>query len=135
MNRDRQFRSMVRNFKSVAESDYQVPAHLEPVLRPYQKVGFQWLKTLESCHFGGILADEMGLGKTVQIIAYLSTVPFRETGMPSLVVCPHLTDFKLGRRVGPVRPPSPVRSYHGTGGGAQRADGNMWGLGSLGDLI
>lgn len=33
-------------------------------------------------------ADEMGLGKTVQIIAYLSTVPFRETGMPSLVVCP-----------------------------------------------
>lgn len=88
VNRDRQFRSMVRNFKSVAESDYQVPAHLEPVLRPYQKVGFQWLKTLESCHFGGILADEMGLGKTVQIIAYLSTVPFRETGMPSLVVCP-----------------------------------------------
>ena len=48
---------------------------------------------------------------------------------------PHLTDFKLGRRVGPVRPPAPVRSYHGTGGGAQRADGNMWGLGSLGDLI
>ena len=26
VNRDRQFRSMVRNFKSVAESDYQVPA-------------------------------------------------------------------------------------------------------------
>lgn len=88
VNRDRQFRSMIRNFKSVAESDYQVPAYLEPVLRPYQKVGFQWLKTLESCHFGGILADEMGLGKTAQIIAYLSTVPFRETGKPSLVVCP-----------------------------------------------
>ena len=88
VNRDRQFRSMIRNFKSVAESDYQVPAYLEPVLRPYQKVGFQWLKTLESCHFGGILADEMGLGKTAQIIAYLSTVPFRETGKPNLVVCP-----------------------------------------------
>lgn len=79
---------MIRDFKAVAESDEQIPAHLESVLRPYQKVGFRWLKTLESCHFGGILADEMGLGKTVQIIAYLSTVPFREKGMPSLVVCP-----------------------------------------------
>lgn len=88
VSRDRQFRSMIRNFKAVAESDEQIPAHLEPVLRPYQKVGFRWLKTLESCHFGGILADEMGLGKTVQVIAYLSTVPFREKGMPSLVVCP-----------------------------------------------
>lgn len=88
VSRDRKFRSMIRDFKAVAESDEQIPAHLESVLRPYQKVGFRWLKTLESCHFGGILADEMGLGKTVQIIAYLSTVPFREKGMPSLVVCP-----------------------------------------------
>lgn len=125
---------MVRNFKSVAESDYQVPAHLEPVLRPYQKVGFQWLKTLESCHFGGILADEMGLGKTVQIIAYLSTVPFRETGMPSLVVCPTSLILNWGDELARFAPSS-VRSYHGAGGGAQRADGNMWGLGSLGDLI
>ena len=30
----------------------------------------------------------MGLGKTVQVIAYLATVPHRQTGMPSLVVCP-----------------------------------------------
>lgn len=86
--RDRQFRQMIRNFKAVAESDYALPAYLETVLRPYQKVGFQWLKTLESCGFGGILADEMGLGKTVQVIAFLATLDRQQTVHPSLVVCP-----------------------------------------------
>lgn len=88
VTRDRQFRQMIRNFKSVAESDYTLPAHLETLLRPYQKVGFQWMKTLESCGFGGILADEMGLGKTVQVIAFLATLNREQTRYPSLVVCP-----------------------------------------------
>ena len=88
VNRDQRFRSMVRSFKTVSESDYQVPDGLRGVLRPYQKTGFRWLKTLESSGFGGILADEMGLGKTIQVIAFLSTVR-RETGKkPSLIVCP-----------------------------------------------
>ena len=88
ITRDRQFRHMIRSFKSVEESDYLVPPHLEQVLRPYQKIGFQWLKTLESCGFGGILADEMGLGKTVQVIAYLSTLDRKQVKHPSLIVCP-----------------------------------------------
>lgn len=88
VTRDREFRAMIRNFKSVAESDHKIPDALENVLRPYQKVGFQWLKTLESCGFGGILADEMGLGKTLQVIAYLASVDRQEVGCPSLVVCP-----------------------------------------------
>ena len=85
IRRDKQFRAMVRNFKSIDEADYPIPQHLEDVLRPYQKTGFLWLKTLESCGFGGILADEMGLGKTAQVIAFLSTVT---SDRPSLVVCP-----------------------------------------------
>ncbi len=88
VSRDKNLRSMIRNFKSVAESDYAVPEGLDSVLRPYQKVGFQWLKTLESCGFGGVLADEMGLGKTIQVIAFLSTVNHEAAGFPSLVVCP-----------------------------------------------
>lgn len=86
--RDREFRAMIRDFKSVEESDHQIPGDLEGVLRPYQKVGFRWLKTLESCGFGGILADEMGLGKTLQVIAYLASIDRQSVGCPSLVVCP-----------------------------------------------
>jgi hypothetical protein len=44
LTRDRQYRQMIRSFKSVAESDYTLPPHMETVLRPYQKTGFRWLK-------------------------------------------------------------------------------------------
>ena len=88
VNRDRSFRQMIRRFRAVEESDYNLPDDLERTMRTYQKTGFRWLKTLESCGFGGILADEMGLGKTIQTIAYLASVPYSVTGMPSLVVCP-----------------------------------------------
>ena len=90
VTRDRQFREMIRNFKSVPDGDYALPEGLENTLRPYQRVGFQWLKVLDRYGFGGILADEMGLGKTLQVIAYLSSLdsePEKREG-PSLVVCP-----------------------------------------------
>ncbi len=86
--RDNTLRGMIRRFKTVEESDFAVPAGMEQILRPYQETGFRWLKTLDSCGFGGILADEMGLGKTVEMIAYLSTVRRAGTGLASLVVCP-----------------------------------------------
>ena len=88
VNRDRSFRQMIRQFRAVEESDYNLPEDLERSMRAYQKTGFRWLKTLESCGFGGILADEMGLGKTIQTIAYLASNPYSVTGMPGLVVCP-----------------------------------------------
>jgi SNF2 family DNA or RNA helicase len=67
-----------------------VPETVAPVLRDYQKFGFQWMKTLAHYHFGGILADDMGLGKTLQSIAFLlSELPEnRESGTPALIVCP-----------------------------------------------
>ncbi len=86
--RDAQYRQLIRDFKTVEDSDYPIPEEMENVLRPYQATGFRWLKTLERNGFGGLLADEMGLGKTVQMIAYLMTVPRAQTGKPSLVVCP-----------------------------------------------
>ena len=97
VTRDRQFRSLIRNFKSIDESDYTVPVHLQKVLRPYQQTGFRWLKTLESCGFGGILADEMGLGKTVQVIAFLASQ--EERRHPSLVVCPASLILNWGRNL------------------------------------
>lgn len=104
VTRDREFRAMIRKFRSVEESDYKLPAELEGVLRPYQRVGFQWLKTLESCGFGGILADEMGLGKTLQVIAYLASVDRQKVGCPSLVVCPASLILNWGEELGRFAP-------------------------------
>lgn len=70
--------------------DFPLPDRLAPVLRDYQKFGFQWMKTLAHYRFGGILADDMGLGKTVQGIAFLASVlpEIRERKQPALIVCP-----------------------------------------------
>lgn len=70
-NRDSHFKKLVKNFKTVEDSDFELPKSLQPVLRKYQKHGYRWLRTLENCGFGGILADDMGLGKTLQVIAVL----------------------------------------------------------------
>lgn len=114
IDRDQNFRAMVRNFKSVAESDYAVPAELGGILRPYQKVGFQWLKTLESSGFGGILADEMGLGKTVQVIAYFATLDRQQTKYPSLVVCPASLILNWGEELARFAPGLQVALVMGT---------------------
>ena len=66
--KNKSFRSLVRNMKTIEDNDFEVPQNLQDTLWEYQKRGFLWLKTL--CHngFGGILADDMGLGKTLQVI-------------------------------------------------------------------
>lgn len=114
VTRDRQFRLMIRNFKSLSDSDYTAPGDLENILRPYQKVGFQWLKTLESCGFGGILADEMGLGKTLQVIAYLATVNKAQVKHPSLVVCPTSLVLNWGEEFRKFAPEQKVSLIYGT---------------------
>ncbi|MBQ6563930.1 MAG: DEAD/DEAH box helicase [Clostridia bacterium] len=87
-SRDRTYRSLVKNFKTVTDADYEIPSSLETVLRPYQSYGFKWLTTLERSGFGGILADEMGLGKTIQVISLLLSDKENGIHTPSLVVCP-----------------------------------------------
>ena len=91
--KDRTFRALVRNMKTVEDNDFEVPKSLEKVLREYQKQGFLWLKTLHVNGFGGILADDMGLGKTLQVIAFLlSEQECRKNSQESekfaLIVCP-----------------------------------------------
>ncbi|MCJ7689570.1 MAG: DEAD/DEAH box helicase, partial [Clostridiaceae bacterium] len=86
---NKKFKELVSAVKDIKEFKAQVPKSLDIIMRPYQKVGFKWLKTLASCGFGGILADEMGLGKTLEAIAFIqSEVEENENKQPSLVVCP-----------------------------------------------
>jgi len=78
------------NSEDLQNLKFEVPESLAPILRGYQKVGFNWLKTLSHYGFGGILADDMGLGKTLQIIALLESERTNQitTLKPSIVVCP-----------------------------------------------
>lgn len=83
-------RNLMEDMRNPDNLEFPVPDSLGPILRDYQKYGFQWLKTLAQYRFGGILADEMGLGKTLQSIAFIVSVlpEMRTRSRPSLVVCP-----------------------------------------------
>lgn len=94
-NRDQHFKQLVKNFKTVEDSDFEIPAKLLGVMRKYQKYGHRWLRTLEHFGFGGILADDMGLGKTLQVISVILAAasahkerPDEAEYLPSLVVTP-----------------------------------------------
>ncbi|MFD0672929.1 SNF2 helicase associated domain-containing protein [Cohnella sp. GCM10027633] len=67
----RSLRKLWDNLRNPDNLDFELPAELDPILRDYQKYGYQWLKTLSYYGLGGILADDMGLGKTIQSIAYV----------------------------------------------------------------
>src|SRR5690606_9759098 len=76
----------LREFQQIPS--VEAPAHLQPVLRPYQVSGFQWLNYLNEVKWGGILADDMGLGKTIQALSFLHHLRKVNNGLRALVVCP-----------------------------------------------
>lgn len=89
-NRDNCYKKLIRNFKTVNDSDFEAPEELQGIMREYQKYGYKWLRTLETYKFGGILADDMGLGKTLQVISVILASK-KENGNQngtSLIVCP-----------------------------------------------
>jgi superfamily II DNA or RNA helicase len=83
-------RNLLANLRNPDNLDFEPPATLAPLLRDYQKHGFQWMKTLGYYGFGGILADDMGLGKTLQSISYIVAERERSDfkANPVLIVCP-----------------------------------------------
>ena len=61
---------------------------LKATLRPYQRVGVNWLRHLGRLGLGACLADDMGLGKTIQVIALLLLRKRDGAGATSLLVVP-----------------------------------------------
>ncbi len=58
-------------------------------LRPYQRIGVEWIMFLHENGLGGLLCDDMGLGKTHQIMAFMVFLKeHRRVKRPFLVVCP-----------------------------------------------
>ncbi len=117
--RNRTFKELIRNMKTVEDNDFEVPASLEETLRKYQKDGFVWLKTL--CHngFGGILADDMGLGKTLQVIAFLLSEFLEakaEDNRRCLIVTPASLVFNWNSEFKRFAPSIPVKMVTGLAG-------------------
>ena len=74
-------------------ADIEANAGLQAELRPYQKLGVQWLSTLRNLGLGGCLADDMGLGKTIQVLGVLNiSRRNKERGTDLLLVPASLLD-------------------------------------------
>lgn len=83
-------KQMLRQLHTLEEIPrVEISADLLGELRPYQKLGVDWLVFLRQFGFGACLADDMGLGKTIQLIAYFLHVK-KETSssQPALIICP-----------------------------------------------
>ena len=111
VTRDRDFKALIRTMHTVEDSDYEIPEHLEDVMRDYQKTGYRWLRTLEANGFGGILADDMGLGKTLQVLALLSS---RTENRMSLIVCPASLVYNWQSEIDRFTPEISVKVIAGT---------------------
>ncbi|MDH6349853.1 DEAD/DEAH box helicase [Brevibacillus sp. 1238] len=109
-------RSFLENMRNPDNLDFRVPDRMEPVLRDYQKFGFQWLMTLAHYGFGGILADDMGLGKTVQSIAYMvAKLPdIRSRKQPILIVSPASLLYNWRNELNKFAPELVVRIVDGS---------------------
>ena len=115
--KDKAFKALVRNMKTVEDNDFDLPSSLESILREYQKRGFLWLKTLQTNGFGGILADDMGLGKTLQVICFLLSEHLeRREGecRLALIVCPASLVFNWNSEIEKFAPKLPVKMVIGT---------------------
>lgn len=112
--RNNLFKDVVKNFKTIGDQDFHIPESLVGQLKPYQRTGYRFLKTLEKYGFGGILADDMGLGKTVQVITVLEENrlegKYRE---PSLIACPASLVFNWGEEFRKFAPDMEVLLING----------------------
>lgn len=116
-HKDKEFKALIRNMKTVEDNDFEIPAEMELILREYQKRGFLWIKTLKYNGFGGILADDMGLGKTIQVIAFLlSEYLEEEENSPSLIVAPASLVFNWQSEIRKFAPGLPVQMVVGKAG-------------------
>ena len=94
----------------------EIPKELCGTLRPYQRVGFQWLVKNTTFGFGSLLADDMGLGKTIQVISFLlhqkAQGELKESG--ALVVAPTSVLTNWRKEIERFAPSLRVKVYHGT---------------------
>ena len=87
----------------------KLPAHLEEILRSYQKEGVMFLTSVARYGLGGILADEMGLGKTLQVIAFFSA----QKDIHALIIVPTALVYNWKKEFERFAPEVKVAVVHG----------------------
>ncbi len=77
----------LRNPQKISPQDAVAPG-LNAELRPYQKIGVEWLSFMNRLGLGSCLADDMGLGKTIQVLALILRMKASGRREPSMLVVP-----------------------------------------------
>ena len=90
-----------------------VPEHFNGDLRPYQEVGYRWLRQMKQLGFGACLADDMGLGKTVQILAFLEAMREEKPNGKVLLIVPASLLGNWQKEAARFTPDMPVEILHG----------------------
>jgi hypothetical protein len=85
--------------------DAALPSDLSAELRPYQRLGVNWINFLHSHGLGALIADDMGLGKTLQTLCALRG--------RVLVVCPTSVISSWREQCERFRPGLSLSVYHG----------------------
>lgn len=105
-------RSVTEYVEEIKNVKLPLSAHLDKVLRGYQKDGVNWLKQLSQLGLGGILADDMGLGKTLQILAFLYC---EKPDKPVLIVTPSSLTYNWKNEMKKFIPDASVLIVDGNG--------------------
>ncbi|MGH4122173.1 MAG: DEAD/DEAH box helicase [Clostridium sp.] len=80
----KELKEIKNKLKHIEKLNFEEPIGFNGKLREYQKIGYNWFKTLDYLGLGGILGDEMGLGKTIQAITFI----LASEGSKTLIVAP-----------------------------------------------
>ncbi len=101
-----------------------LPDGLKSELRPYQKLGLEWLKFLFENGLAGLLCDDMGLGKTHQAMALMVLVR-EQFGVkePMLVISPRTVISHWRNKLREHAPDLRAVQYHGPQRNLERALG------------
>lgn len=87
---------------------------LRASLRPYQRLGLNWLVAMYEEGLNPCLADDMGLGKTLQTIALLGFLKERGVAGPHLLITPVVTLGNWEEEIRRFAPSLRVYPYRGS---------------------
>jgi len=105
----------LKHFERIPGQALSKGLHAE--LRPYQKLGYEWLVFLYEHRLGACLADDMGLGKTLQALAflgYLKAKASRKSPLRALAVLPTSLLFNWQSEAARFLPGLSVACYSGS---------------------